>query len=110
MENNCIELRGGGRSSNDDLGINQLLVEGGVLALLVRGGHQGVTLVLEPLADTELILSGTQKTGLLLGVLATLEDESAIWILDGKIIVDLRRTEPKELYPEERQMRLAYVH
>jgi hypothetical protein len=70
-----------------------------------------VTLVLEPLADTELILSSTEKTGLLLGVLAALKDESAVWILDnGKIIIDLRRTEPKELYPGGRQMRLAYVH
>ena len=60
------------RSSDDDLGVNQLLVEGRVLALLVGGSHQGVTSVLEPLANTELILSGTQKTGLLLGVLATL--------------------------------------
>lgn len=71
-------LRGGERSSDDDLGVNQLLVEGRVLALLVGSGHQGVTGVLEPLANTELILSGTQKTGLLLGVLATLENESAI--------------------------------
>lgn len=71
-------LRDGERSSDDDLGVNQLLVESRVLTLLVGGGHQGVTSVLKPLADTELILGGTKKTGLLLGVLATLKDESAI--------------------------------
>lgn len=50
-------LRGG----DDNLGVDELLVELGVLALLVGGGHKGVTLVLEPLADAELVLSGAQK-------------------------------------------------
>lgn len=49
------------RSGDDDLGVYELLVELGVLALLVGGGDEGVTLVLEPLADAELILSCAEK-------------------------------------------------
>jgi hypothetical protein len=51
------------RCGNDDLSIDELLVELGVLALLVRGGNEGVTLVLEPLADAKLVLRGTEKFG-----------------------------------------------
>lgn len=50
-------LRGG----DDDFGVDELLVEDGVLALLVRGGDEGVALVLEPLADAQLVLSRAQK-------------------------------------------------
>ena len=60
------------RSSDDDLGVDKLLVKGGALALLVGGGHQSVAGILEPLADTELILGGSEQTRLLLGVLTTL--------------------------------------
>lgn len=60
------------RSGDDDFSVDELLVEGRVLALLVGGGDQGVTLLLEPLPQAELVLSGTQKTGLLLGVLTAL--------------------------------------
>jgi hypothetical protein len=59
-------------SGDDDFSVDELLVEGGVLALLVGGGHQGVTLVLKPLADAKLVLSGTEQLRLLLGVLTTL--------------------------------------
>lgn len=48
------------RSGDDDLGVNKLLVEGGVLALLVGGGHQSVAGILEPLANTKLVLGGTE--------------------------------------------------
>lgn len=57
-------LRGG----DDDFSINKFLVEGGALTVLVRGGHQGVTLLLEPLAETKLIFGGSEQKGLLLGV------------------------------------------
>ena len=66
------EVTGVEGSGDDDLCVDQLLVEGGALALLVRGGDQGVALVLEPLADAELILGGTEQLGLLLGVLVAL--------------------------------------
>jgi len=66
------EVTGVEGSGDDDFGVNQLLVEGGVLTLLVRGGDQGVALVLEPLANAELILGGTEQLRLLLGVLKTL--------------------------------------
>jgi hypothetical protein len=53
--------RGAGRArdirrGDDDLGVDELLVELGVLTILVGGGHQGVALVFEPLADAELVL------------------------------------------------------
>jgi hypothetical protein len=60
------------RSGDDDFSVDELLVEGGVLALLVGGSHESVTLVLEPLADAELVLGGTEQLRLLLGVLTTL--------------------------------------
>jgi hypothetical protein len=52
-------------SGDDDLSILELLVEGRTLIVLVRCGDESVALVLEPLADTELVLSGTEKEGLL---------------------------------------------
>lgn len=52
-------------SGDDDLSILELLVEGRTLIVLVRCGDESVALILEPLADTELVLSGTEKEGLL---------------------------------------------
>jgi hypothetical protein len=37
-----------------------------------------VSLVLEPLADTELVLSGSEETGLLLGVLIALIESVSV--------------------------------
>ena len=51
------------RSRDDDLGVDQLLVKGRVLALLVAGGHQGVALLLEPFPDAKLVLGGAEKAG-----------------------------------------------
>lgn len=51
------------RSGDDDLGIDELLVELGALTVLVGGGNQSVALVLEPLADAELVLGGSEKLG-----------------------------------------------
>ena len=39
------------RSGNDDFGVDQLLIEGGILALLVGGGYKSVSLILEPFSD-----------------------------------------------------------
>lgn len=50
-------LRGG----DDDLGVDQLLVKLGALALLVRGGDEGVALVLEPFADAQLVLCRAEE-------------------------------------------------
>jgi hypothetical protein len=47
------------RSSDDDFGINKLLIEFRVLSFLVRCSDKGVSLILEPFSDTELILSCT---------------------------------------------------
>lgn len=60
------------RCGDDDLGVNELLVELAVLSLLVRGGHKSVALVLNPLPETELVLSGSEQSRLLLSVLMAL--------------------------------------
>lgn len=50
------------RGGDDDLGVDELLVKGRVLALLVGGGDQRVALVLEPFPQAELVLGGTKQT------------------------------------------------
>lgn len=59
-------------SGDDDFSVNKLLVKGRILTLLVGGGDEGVALGLEPLAQTKLVLSGTEKAGLVLGVLTAI--------------------------------------
>ena len=59
-------FRGGGlegnlRSGDDDLGIDELLVKGRALVVLVGRGHERVARILEPLADAKLVLGGSQK-------------------------------------------------
>jgi hypothetical protein len=44
------------RSGDDNLSVNELLVEGRVLALLIRGSNESMSLLLKPFADTELVL------------------------------------------------------
>jgi hypothetical protein len=61
-----------------------VLVELGVLTLLVGGGDELVSLVLEPLADTELVLGCTKKLWDLLGVLATYKAEQSASIDAGR--------------------------
>jgi len=60
------------RSCDDNFSIHQLAIEGRVLSLFVGGGDDSVTLLFEPLPETQFVLSGTQKTRLLLGMDATL--------------------------------------
>jgi hypothetical protein len=67
------------RCGDDDLGIDQLLVECGSLALLVRGSHEGVALVLEPFAQAKLVLGGAKQTWLFLCVLVTLVFDQLTW-------------------------------
>jgi len=64
-------MRGSGsdvRCGDDDFRIDEVLVELRVLTLLVGGGDELVALLLDPLPQTELILGGTEETGLLLSV------------------------------------------
>ena len=63
------------RSGDDHFGVNELFVKGRVLTLLVRGGDESVAIVLEPLADAELVLGSTEHAGLLGSMLTTLMDE-----------------------------------
>jgi hypothetical protein len=58
------------RCGNDNFGIDQLLVEGRVLALLIGSGDESVALVLEPFSDAELVLGRSQQRVDLFGVLA----------------------------------------
>jgi hypothetical protein len=51
-------VEGGG---DDDLGVDKLLVELGVLTLLVGGGDEGVALILEPFADAEFVLCSSEE-------------------------------------------------
>jgi hypothetical protein len=60
------------RCGDDDFGVNEVLVELGVLTLLVGGSDELVALLLDPLPQTKLVLGGTEKTGLLLSVDTTL--------------------------------------
>lgn len=64
------------RGGDDDFGVDKLLVKSGVLAVLVRGGDQSVTLLLDPLSQAKLILGGTKKARLLFGVLTALFSSS----------------------------------
>lgn len=47
------------RCCDDDFSIHELLIELAILALLVTSSDKSVALILEPLADTELVLGGT---------------------------------------------------
>ena len=60
------------RCCDDDLSVHELLVEFAVLALLVRGRHERVALVLKPFPDTELVLRCAEQTGFLIGMLFAL--------------------------------------
>jgi hypothetical protein len=101
------------RSGDDDLSVDQLLVKGGVLTLLVGGSDEGVALLLEPFSQAQLVLGGTQETGLLLGVLTALIGKLARgsgpagW---ESWIGNIRHRGPSKLYPVDSQRRLAYVH
>jgi len=44
------------RGRDDNFCVNELLVERGVLALLIRSRDESVAVLLEPLADAELVL------------------------------------------------------
>lgn len=68
----CGQVTGVEGSGDDDLSVDEFLVEGRVFTFLVGGGHQSVALAFNPFAQAEFVLGGTQKTGLLLGVLAAL--------------------------------------
>ena len=79
----CIDLRSG----DNDFSVNHLLLEHAALTLLVRGSDESVSLVLEPLADTELVLCGTEETRLLLGVLLALIESISVLLQAVKVFL-----------------------
>ena len=66
----CLDVYS--RCGDDDLCINKLLVEFGILPVLVRGGHKGVALVLQPFSNAKLVLRGAEQTWLLVSMLVAL--------------------------------------
>ena len=50
------------RCGDDDFRVYELLVKLGVLAFLVRRGDESVSLILEPFANTKLVLSGAEES------------------------------------------------
>jgi len=63
-------------SGDDNLGIDNLLVEGRVLAFLVIGDDVGVALRLEPFSDSELVLNGPEQPGLFRCPFSTLVEDT----------------------------------
>lgn len=64
-------LRGG----DDDLGIDQLFIEGRVLTLLIRGCHQRMSLIFQPFANAQFVFSCAQEFRHFSGVLFALSME-----------------------------------
>ena len=95
------------RSGDNDFSVNHLLLEHAALALLVRGSDESVSLVLEPLADTELVLCGTEETRLLLGVLLALIEGVSVLLGVVKVFLqwsaNLHRTSKEEPCPVARK-------
>lgn len=60
------------RRGDDNFGVDQFLVEFGVLTLFVGCCDQSMTLILQPLPDTKLVLGCTEELWYLFGVLAAL--------------------------------------
>lgn len=67
-------VEGGG---DDDFGVDELAVEFRLLAVLGRGRHEGVALVLEPFAQAELVFGGSEQLGDLGGWLLAIEGGKA---------------------------------
>lgn len=85
-----------------------MLVELGVGTLLAGSGNKLVALLLDPLPDTKLVLSGTEHLRLISGVLMTLswvrKDEDARTDCNQ----DLHRKEQEELCPVAARLRSVF--
>ena len=79
---------------DDDLGVHQFLVEPAVLPFLVARRHERVPLLLEPLADAQLVLGRAEERGLLARVVvAIVEDEEYLDLRSEKRCVSLANAE-----------------
>jgi hypothetical protein len=52
----CVRMGECLRSGDNDFGVDEFLVEGAVLTLLVGGGHERMSLIFEPFSDSQLVL------------------------------------------------------
>jgi len=80
-----------------------VLVESRVLTLLVGSGDELVTLLLDPLPQTEFVLSRTKKPGLLFGVLETLSMVSD----DAIAMRSMKRSENTHIVEDEQNLALS---
>ena len=49
------------RGGDDDLSVDQFLIKGRVLALLVGCCHEAMSLIFEPFADPKFVFGGAEK-------------------------------------------------
>ena len=96
------------RSGDDDFSVDELLVKGGVLAFLVGSSHESVAFLLEPLAETKLVLGGSEKLRLLLGVDATLTRMLDVSDAPSELNGHLHRRGREELFPVVKPSRSAF--
>ena len=85
-----------------------MLVELRVLTLLVRGGDELVALLLDPLPQTKLVLGGSEKLRLLLGVDATLTRILDVSDAPSELNGHLHHRGREELFPVVKPSRSAF--
>jgi hypothetical protein len=56
------------RCRNDNLSINEFLIKFGILAFLVRGRDESMSLIFNPFSNSELVLCCTEELWFLFGV------------------------------------------
>ena len=81
-----VQESGDLRSGDDDLGINQFLIEFGVLALLIGGSNEGMALVLEPFPYPQFILCRPNHFGVVPGVLSAIVKDKKYFSLQLKVL------------------------
>lgn len=62
-------------SCDDDFGVDKVLIEGGVFALLVGGGYELMALILKPLAEAELVFGCAEEAWDVAGVGAAIVED-----------------------------------
>ena len=78
VKKELVDLRG----CDDDLCVDELLVEGAAIAILIASGYQRVSLLLEPFSNSELVLGRTQELRNFFGVLSTVVEDEQYFTLE----------------------------